>query len=217
MAGTNIINVFIADDHSVLIDGLRLVVDAESDMRLIGTANSGEEALEAVTGKDVNVLLADVNLPGMSGIELCKALQKRFPDIKVVGLSTYDKPSVIKNMLRSGASGYVLKNAGSAEVLEAIRTVAKGEIYLSNQANQVLVDGLTNQSKPKSGFVPELTRREKQVLSLIADEQTTPEIAEALFISENTVESHRKNLLHKFNVKNVAGLIRRSMELGMIE
>jgi DNA-binding NarL/FixJ family response regulator len=209
--------IYIADDHRVLLDGLRLVVAAENDMEFTGSCMTGEELLHALDNIDVEIVLLDINLPGMSGIEVCSVIRKRHPSIKIIGLSTYDKGSIVKKMLKAGASGYVLKNAGSEELLRAIRSVASGQTYISQQVNQILLDELTGSDKNRRDYIPELTRREKEVLRLIADEHTTPEIAEKLFISQNTVESHRKNLLHKFDVKNVAGLIRSAMEKGLLE
>lgn len=211
------INVFIVDDHGVLVDGLRMVIDHESDLTLADTATSGEEVLEKLPSTKVDVLLLDINLPGMSGIETCFQVRKLYPEIKIIGLSTYDKGSIIRRMLKSGASGYVLKNAGSEELLEAIRSVHSGETYISNRVNQVLLNELTKPKLDKSNFIPELTRREKQILILITEEFTTPEIAKKLFISVNTAESHRKNLLHKLNAKNVAGLVRIAMEKGLLD
>lgn len=208
--------VFIADDHRVLSDGLGLLIRSETDLDLVGTCMTGEELLAILTDTDVDVVLLDINLPGISGIEVCEIIRKKHPNVKVIGLSTYDKGSIVKRMLKAGASGYVLKNAGSEELLKAIRTVSTGETYISERVNQILLDDLTGSTKKRSDYLPELTRREKEVLRLIADEYTTPEIAEKLFISQNTVETHRKNLLHKFDVKNVAGLIRSAMEKGLL-
>jgi len=209
--------VFIVDDHRVLSDGLSLVVAAESDMELVGTCMTGEELLAVLTDAEVDVVLLDINLPGISGIEVCEKIRKKHPGVRVIGLSTYDKGSIVRRMLKAGASGYVLKNAGSEELLKAIRSVCAGETYISERVNKILLDDLTGSTVKRSDYIPELTRREKEVLRLIADENTTPEIAEKLFISQNTVETHRKNLLHKFDVKNVAGLIRSAMEKGLLE
>ncbi len=211
------IRVFIADDHLVLLDGLKLVIESQDDLELAGSAHSGEEVLHALEKIETDVLLLDINMNGMSGIETCSIVKKQYPGVKVIGLSTYDKGSVIRKMLKSGAVGYVLKNAGSDELLKAVRAAARGEIYINQQVNQLLLDELTNSTKVRQDFIPTLTRREKEVLRLIAHEHTTPEIADKLFISQNTVESHRKNLLHKFGVKNVAGLVRNAMEKGLLD
>jgi DNA-binding NarL/FixJ family response regulator len=211
------IKIFIADDHGVLVDGLRMVIQHEADLELIGTAGSGEEALKRLEEITVDVLLMDINMPGMSGIEACVQVRKSFPETKVIGLSTYDKGSIIRKMLKSGASGYVLKNAGSEEVLKAIRAVNNGETYISSRVNQALLDDLIKPTLKKSAYIPELTRREKEILILITEEFTTPEIAKKLFISVNTAESHRKNLLHKLDAKNVAGLVRIAMEKGLLD
>jgi len=210
------LKIFIVDDHQILVDGLKMVIENEDDMILAGTATSGEEALQKLEDTAVNILLLDINLPGMSGIDACIAIKKSFPDIRVIGLSTYDKGSIIRKILKSGASGYVVKSAGSEEVLKAIRIIAAGESYIGSKAHQAIMDELTSPTLKKSDFMPELTRREKQVLKMIADEKTTPQIAKELFISVNTAETHRKNVLHKFNAKNVAGLVRMAFEKGFL-
>jgi DNA-binding NarL/FixJ family response regulator len=192
------------------------MIQDEEDLSLVGSVTSGEALLDSSLLKRTDVLLLDINLPGKSGIEICEIIKERFPGVRVLGLSTYDKGSVIRKMMKSGATGFVLKNAGSEELLRAIRAVATGETYLGALANQALVAELTGASSTKSDYIPDLTRREKQVLALIAKEFTTPEIADELIISVNTAETYRKNLLHKFNVKNAAGLVRKAMERGML-
>jgi DNA-binding NarL/FixJ family response regulator len=147
-------------------------------------------------------------MPDKSGIELCKEVKVKYPSVFIIGLSTFNQQSFIQKMLDNGASGYVLKNASKEEILEAIEQVAKGKTYLSFEASQSM------RVKPGNNFV--LTRREKEVLGLIADGLTNNEIAQKLFISSTTVDTHRKNLLSKFEVKNVASMIRAAAQLQLI-
>ena len=211
------IKVAIADDHQVLIDGLANALSAEADIDYVGAVTSGGEVMDLVARTSPDIILLDIDLPEISGLELCGTICEEHPGTRVIGLSSYGMVSIIKKMLRSGASGYLMKNAGSTEIVTAIRKVAGGDRYLSQKVNKTLVDDLAGDSPKSTGFVPRLTKREKQILKLISEGHTTLEIASQLFISENTIESHRKNLLHKFDAKNVAELIRLAMERDMID
>ena len=150
----------------------------------------------------------DISLPDKSGIDLCKEVKEKYPSVFIIGLSTFNQQSFIQKMMDNGASGYVLKNATQEELMEAIETVAKGNIYLSHEASQTL-------RKVNAGS-PVLTRREKEVLELIAEGLTNNEIAIKLFISVSTVDTHRKNLLAKFDARNIASLIKMAMQMQMI-
>ena len=151
----------------------------------------------------------DVNLPDKSGIELCKEVIIKYPAILILGLSTFNQQSFIEKMMNNGASGYVLKNATQQELMEAIETVMKGRQYLSFEVAQSL-------RKNEKDNLPVITRREKEVLELIADGMTNNEIAEKLFISSTTVDTHRKNLLAKFNARNTAELVKLSHKGGFL-
>jgi len=196
------IQVFIIDDHKMVIEGMQLLLQHENDIKVIGTALSGEEGLEAVANTDVDVILLDINMPGINGIDTCKELLKIKPQLKIIAISMHKESSLIKLMLSSGAKGYVLKNAGQDEVIEAIKTV-----------HDIVVNSVASNSNNKlNSPFPSLSRREKEVLKLILDEHTTQEIAEKLFISFGTVETHRRNMLIKTGVRNTAGLVRTALE-----
>lgn len=155
------------------------------------------------------MILMDISLPGKTGIDLCKEVKSKYPDIQIIGLSSFNQHSFIQKMLDNGASGYVLKNATLEELAKAIETVVKGGIFLSLEAELIV-------QKNETSIITTITRREKEVLLLIADGLTNNEIALKLFISTTTVETHRKNLLTKFEVKNTASLIRMATQLQLI-
>lgn len=200
--------IFIVDDHYMVIEGLRTLMQHESGMEWLGHATSAASCLAFLKNRQPDVLLMDVNLPDQSGIDLCKEVKTLYPQIAVLGLSTFNQQAIIRNMMDNGASGYVLKNATRSELKEAIDAVVKGNSYFSVEASQSL-------NEPLAGD-PLITRREKEVLQLIAEGLTNAEIAEKLFISVPTVNTHRKSLLVKFNVKNTATLIAKAIRLSVI-
>ena len=197
----------------MVIEGMQLLLQHEKDIKVIGTAISGEEGLELVPKTNVDVILLDINMPGINGIDTCKELLKINPDLKIIAISMHKESSLIKLMLSSGAKGYVLKNAGQDEVIEAIKTVYEGKMYLDATVNDIVVKSVASNTNNKlNSPFPSLSRREKEVLKLILDEHTTQEIADKLFISFGTVETHRRNMLIKTGVRNTAGLVRTALE-----
>ncbi len=205
------IKTFLIDDHPMVIEGIRMMLQNADNVEVTGSAADGYAALEALKTTPADVALVDINLPDLDGIELCKKLKERFPDLKVLGLSTFKERSYITRMIDAGASGYLLKNANGEELEEAITAAHKGRMYMSLEAAQTITKPASPQPE-----LPLLTSREKEVLALIADGMTNNEIAEKLFISPLTVDSHRKNLLTKFGVKNTAAMIKFGMETGLI-
>jgi len=210
------IQLFIIDDHPVVINGIKQAVHNHHDIELLGHALHGEEGMAWLAANEADVILLDVNLPGQDGIEMCKIIKKHYPDIKIIGLTTFSQASFITSMLRNGASGYLFKNASEAELTEAILTVHAGKRYLSDEVHEKLISKATQQASGKSGFIPKLTRREKEVLELIMEECTTQEIAKRLFLSVSTVETHRMNLCSKLGAKNVAGLVKNAIKFGLV-
>ncbi len=208
------IRVLIVDDHQVVLDGIQSMLEQEKDIFITGKLMNGPDALEFLKNSPVDVSLIDINMPGMDGIELCKAIQKKHPDIKVLALTTFNEVSFITNMMKSGASGYLLKNTTKEELITAIKTIQKGEQYLAREVQEKLIS--TSFGKKDTAFIPKLTRREKEVLKLILEEFTTKEIAEKLFISNATVETHRLHLLNKLGVRNTAGLVKVAIEKGLV-
>ncbi len=193
----------------MVIEGIRSLLQNEPTIDWMGHATNAASCLAFLERQLPDVLLLDINLPDTSGIELCKIIKQRFPSVFVLGLSTFNQQSFIAKMMEHGASGYLLKNATQAELLEAIQIVIKGKTYLSEEAADVL-------RKAPDEDVPVITQREREVLMLIADGLTNAAIADHLFISILTVETHRKNLLAKFEVKNTASLIKTAAKLNLL-
>jgi len=206
------IRIFIVDDHLMVLEGIRSLLIHEKDVRFDGYAMNAQACLEYFIRNTADVILMDINLPDMSGLDLCREIRTRYPGIRVLGLSTFNQGSFISRMMEHGASGYILKNAGRDELLHAIREVHAGRTYLSEEAGRTL-----EQTREQHANIPALTRREREVLELIAGGMTNPEIAGKLFVSPSTVDSHRKNLLAKLNAKNTASLIRFAIENRMLK
>jgi len=203
------IKVFIVDDHYMVIEGIRSLLQNEKGIDWAGHATNASSCLAFLQQQQPDVILMDINLPDKSGIDLCKEVKERYPSVFIIGLSTFNQQSFIQKMIDNGASGYVLKNATQAELMEAIEIVASGKNFLSNEA------ALSLRSKDNND-APVITRREKEVLELIAEGMTNNEVAQKLFISPSTVDTHRKNLLVKFDAKNTASLIRLAAQHQLI-
>lgn len=203
------IKVFIVDDHYMVIEGIHSLLQNEKGLEWMGHAMNAESCLAFLNRSQPDVIFMDINLPDKSGIDLCKEVKQKYPSVFIIGLSTFNQQSFITKMMENGSSGYVLKNATKEELLFAIQTVMRGRTYLSNEAAMMA-------DKKNIQDVPLLTRREKEVLELIAEGLTTQEIADKLFVSAATVETHRKNLLTKFDVRNVAALIKNAMQMQLL-
>ncbi|HRO46468.1 response regulator transcription factor [Agriterribacter sp.] len=201
-------SVFIVDDHYMVIEGIRSLLQNEKDIEWAGHAMNAASCLAFLKNRQPDVILMDISLPDQSGIELCKEVKEKYPSVFIVGLSTFNQQSFIRKMMDNGASGYVLKNATQHELTDAIGTVVKGKHYLSEEASLTL--------RKEDATAIALTRREKEVLGLIADGMTNAAIAQKLFISIATVETHRKNLLAKLEAKNTASLIRKAAQMQFI-
>ncbi|NRF40116.1 response regulator transcription factor [Pedobacter foliorum] len=202
------IGVFVVDDHYMVIEGIRSLLQNEKTLDWMGHATNAESCLSFLKLYEPDVILMDVNLPDKSGIDLCKEVKQLYPAIAVLGLSTFNQQAIIKNMMDNGALGYVLKNATKEELMEAIISVQKGKVYYS-------LEVLNSLRKPTPNQLL-ITRREKEVLLLIAEGLTNAEISEKLFISIPTVNTHRKSLLEKFEAKNTAMLISKATKLGSV-
>ena len=204
------ISVLIVDDHPMVLEGMKALLSNVNCVEVAGTACNAFEALDLLKTNQVNVAIVDINLPEVSGIELTAKIKKEFPAVKVLAMSTFKERSYISQMIQHGASGYLVKSASKEEIEAAILSANEGKLYLSLDINTVdLSTGATSD-------VPAISRREKEVLQLIVDGLTNPQIAEKLFISLHTVDSHRKNLLAKFNVNNTASLIRIAIKYSLV-
>jgi DNA-binding NarL/FixJ family response regulator len=203
------IKIFIADDHYMIVEGIRSMLLPEMKIEWMGHAMNAASCLAFLRMQQPDVLLLDINLPDRSGIDLCKEIKEKYPDIHILGLSSFNQQSFIQKMIQNGASGYVLKNASLEEIVKAIEVAMQGDIFLSSEASRTMRDN-------KDAQIPVITRREKEVLKLIAEGLTNKEMAEKLFISTTTVDTHRNNLLSKFNVKNTANLIRIAAQFDFV-
>jgi DNA-binding NarL/FixJ family response regulator len=203
------IEVFIVDDHYMVIEGIRALLQGEMDIELIGHASTAASCLSFLKNKLPDVILMDISMPDKSGVDLCKEVRLAYPAVFVIGLSTFNQFTFIEAMMENGASGYLLKNAYKEEITAAIRDVAKGKTYLSNEVASTLKNAAHEDS-------PVLTRRENEILRLIASGLTNPEIAEKLFLSLSTIDTHRKSLMRKLNIKNTALLVRYAFEHNLV-
>jgi DNA-binding NarL/FixJ family response regulator len=203
------IKIFIADDHYMVVEGIRSMLLQENNIEWMGHAMTAASCMAFLHTQQPDVLLLDINLPDKSGIDLCKEIKDKYPDIFIVGLSSFNQQSYIQKMMFNGASGYVLKNATREEIIIAIETVINGDTFLSNEASITMREN-------KDAEIPVITRREKEVLQFIAEGLINKEIAEKLFISTTTVDTHRNSLLSKFDVKNTANLIRLAAQFHLI-
>lgn len=209
----------IVDDHSIVLQGLELMLRDAPDTTLSGLYQNGAQLLSALErGERINTVLMDIHMPDINGVELCKMVKTDYPSVAVIGLSMVSEMSLVRLMIKNGASGYLHKNAGKDEVLRALEKVRQGKRYFSEEINDMLIEGTSRGEKTvrKSPF-PRLSRREKDVLRLIVDEFTTQEIADKLFISFGTVETHRRNILSKLGARNTAGLVRIALEYKLLE
>lgn len=206
------ISVFIVDDHPVVVEGLKSVIEKLDGHQVTGVAYNAVEAVELLKKTKTDVLLLDINLPDISGIDLCKKIRKEFIDIKILGISTFSERSYISRMIQNGAHGYLIKSASKEEIAEAIESAMQGKLYMSLNMEHLLQPNSVTKSN-----MPDLTKREKEVLQLIAEGMTNNRIAEKLFVSPSTVDTHRKNMITKLEVSNTAALIRFAVEHGLIE
>ena len=212
--------VAIADDHAMFVDGIESILRDEETIKVVDRCFDGKSVFPMLSKQQIDVLLLDINLPDMSGIEVAKKINTDFPDVKIIAVSMYNEESIVSEMLNNGAQGYILKNTGRAELVQAIETVAVGQTYFSKDVTETIMGALLKKpthKKTSTFLIPEISKRELEVLALIVKEYITPEIAEKLFISLKTVESHRSSLVSKLNVRNSAGLVRAAIELKLVE
>jgi len=207
--------IFLVDDHQMFLDGIRLLLKKESSIEITGEANNGKLALEAIIQQPVDLVITDVSMPEMSGIELTRNLKNLFPDIKVLVLTMYSDYEIINEIMENDADGYILKNTGREELIRAVNRILDNGTFYSNEVIEKIMQGFKQQKNIET-HLKEITEREKEVLILISQELSTQEIADKLFISPRTVDTHRKHLLEKTNAKNVVGLIRFAFENNLI-
>ncbi|GAA0891044.1 response regulator transcription factor [Fulvivirga kasyanovii] len=212
------IELMIVDDHKLFLDGIVSLLKDYPRISIVACASDGEQALELLTqNSDIDVLITDISMPNLNGEELCKEVKKKYPDVHILALSMHSDSKSIKKVLKNGATGYILKNTGKNELIEAIEHVANGQTYFSESVKNNIMAGITGLEESDEHATVRLTKREIEILKLIASEYTTNQIADTLFISLHTVESHRKNIMRKTKAKNMAGLIKYAVKAGIVE
>lgn len=212
------IRILLADDHAIVREGVRHIVDREGDMTVVGEAADGHEAVALTEQLKPDVVLMDLTMPGLGGLDATTILQERFPEVRVLVLTMHEGQEYFFQVLKAGASGYVLKGASSAELLAAIRAVHQGDVYIQPPvAKRLVADYLRHiDSGEEKAQYDGLTERERQILRLIAEGSTSQRIAEALVLSVNTVNTHRRHIMEKLNLHNRADLIRYAVRKGLV-
>lgn len=205
----------ITDDHIMVLQGIQTMLSNTKEIKVTSAYKNAQETLEGLAKEEPDVLLLDINLPDINGIELSKQLLKAYPDLKIIALTNFEDISFVKRMLKNGVHGYLLKNTDKIELLKALKTVLSGELYLQEGLKEQLINQ-TQKPTSNNGLNIKLTRREHDVLVAIAEELTTQEISEKLFISPKTVETHRMNIMSKLGAKNSVGMIKIAMERALL-
>jgi len=208
------IKVFLVDDHEIFRNGLKQLVDSEPDMEVVGEAGDGETALETLRSTSADVIIMDIRMPGINGVETSQMLLKREPQTRIVFFSLYDNPDYVSRALEMGASGYILKDTSNKIFLSAIRTVHQGRFYFIGDVTDVLVKKYIDLqkergSKPGAATGIALSKREEQILRMINKNLSNKEIAESLLVSVRTIEAHRLNILRKFQANNIEEVLSR--------
>lgn len=213
------IKIFIADDHQVLIDGLKVVLDAHKKFEVVGTAGNGVNLINNVCSTHAEILIMDINMPEKDGIEVLKEFKERGYCCKVIVLSSYDDIHLIKEVMKLGASGYLSKDCAGDSIMEAIETVYHGKDYFSQNISRKIFSSLSKnvaEDVNTLNIQMILSEREMEILKLIVDEYSNKEISEKLCVSNSTVETHRKNLIKKLNVKNTIGLVKYALKNNLV-
>jgi len=213
------INILVIDDHQLIIDGLKSILQDEETVSFAGGANNMQEALDFLSNQEVEVVLADISMPDHSGIEVTRKIKELYPDVQVLALTMHEDITMISGMIEAGASGYLLKRTNINEVLEAIHMVASKKKYLGREVQAIMMDDLIHREPEQvagNDNLARLTNREKEILNLVAKEYNNQEIANKLFISERTVETHRRNIFTKTNTKSIVGLIKYAIRNELI-
>lgn len=212
------INILLADDHDIVRDGIRMLLEDEVGFKITAEAETGKEAIKACKEQDIDLIVMDISMPVMNGIEATKVIKDSSPDIKVLALTMMDEDQHIRQMIEAGASGYILKSSDKIELVDAITTILEGKHYFSNEATQsVMMDLVKGKGEKESTDPGNITDREKEVLELIVHQQTNQEIADKLHISTRTVDAHRRNLLQKTGAKNTAGLVTYAIKHDLVD
>lgn len=217
----NLITVLIVDDHKIIRDGIKSLLEDAQNIKIVGEASNGLEAIEFFKKQPADVVIMDIRMPEMGGIETTKFLTENYPGVKILALTMHDEEAFISKMLHAGASGYLLKNVGKEEFITAVNKIYKGENYFSlDVATKMMTKFMSSKPTDDEDIFEnddlQLTKREIEVIKLIAEGLTSQDIADKLFISPRTVDTHRRNLLQKLNVKNTAELIKFAIKHNIV-
>jgi len=210
------ITTLIVDDHQLVLDGIKLMLQSSDEIEVVAEAHNGQEAIDYILENDVEVVVMDLNMPEVNGIDACKAIKKKKPETKVLILSMISENKMVQRLMKCGANGYMLKNSGQEEIIEAILQVANGANHFDERIIDMMLDPTKHKQVKDENLHPSLSRREKEILNLIVNEHTTGEIAGKLFISFGTVESHRRNMISKLGVRNTAGLVSAAYKFDLL-
>ena len=215
----SVINVLVIDDHKMIRDGLKVMLASLSKFQLfkLVEADSGEDAIKKISKNTFEVVIIDYQMPGLSGAETIQRILRFRPKMKILALSNYDELSYIQSMMDAGAKGYILKNIEPTEMLNAIKTILADKVYYCNEVAIKLIEAAEDKKISKEKAKKILTRREIEVLQMIAMEMSNDEIARKLFVAKRTVDTHRQNLLNKLQVKNSIGLLRVAYKLDLVK
>ncbi|MBD3616920.1 MAG: response regulator transcription factor [Gracilimonas sp.] len=208
------IQIAIVDDHEIVRDGIKILLEDEPGINITGEAKTGKEAVSLCNSHETDLVIMDITMPEMDGIEATKIIKENHPDIKILALTMLSEDQHIRKMIKAGASGYILKSSGKQELIKAINTIMAGKHYFSNDATQSILQELVTPdvNKVKDEDEAHITDRELEVLKLIVNEYTNQEIADELFVSVRTIDAHRRNLLQKTGAKNTAGLVKYALK-----
>ena len=218
MKGTDTrIKIMIAEDQLVVLHALAALLEDVPDFNVIGIAGNGEDLLSLAIKNKPDIILMDIKMPKMNGLETARRIDEKMPWVKVIALSMYNHPVFIKEMLKNGAKGFLSKNCAPAELFEAIRNVHRGKTYLSGNIQEIILEDFTNSTASDNNQdIKSLTAREIEIIQMLAGGYMTREIAAQLFISEKTVERHKSNILRKMKLKNTAQLVKEAVENGLL-
>lgn len=211
-------DLIVVDDHSIFLDGLSALLHEIQNISVKGLFTNGHEALNFIRDNKIDVVITDIDMPAMDGIELSKQIKGENKNVRIIVLTMHNDSSVISKLLEIGAEGYILKNTGKKELIKAIDAVMEGQSYFSDEVKMTYMESKIKGRKTEPTSIKyRLSKRELEIVKLISEELTTSEIAEKLFISDSTVETHRRNILSKLNVRNTAGLIKLVIQNNLID
>ncbi|MEL7833769.1 response regulator transcription factor [Fodinibius sp. Rm-B-1B1-1] len=212
------VKILLVDDHDIVRDGIQMLLEDEIGIEITAEAENGKEAIETCKNHDIDLVIMDINMPEMDGIEATKKIIEDFDEIKILALTMMDEDQHIRQMIKAGASGYILKSSNKLELVDAITTILDGKHYFSDDAtHSVMMDLVKGTTTEQNSDPGNLTGREKEILELIVKENTNQEIADQLYISTRTVDAHRRNLLQKTGAKNTAGLVTYAIKHNLVD